>query len=64
METKANEETTGEWVELTGPIGSCGNCTHNAKCIELKSQVTRCTEAKYRFRCPIEVFVPEGVQHG
>jgi len=58
MENKANEEDTGQWVVLSNPIGSCGNCTHNAACIAIKSHIVKCTQAKYRFRCPIEVFVP------
>ncbi len=63
MESKATEEEDADhWVVLDEPIGSCGNCTNNAACIAIKSHITRCTEAEYRFRCPIEVFVPLDIE--
>ena len=57
MESKKKQ---GEWIELSGPIGSCSNCTHNAKCVQIKRHITKCSEAEYRFRCPIEIFAPDG----
>ena len=61
MENKATkEEDTGHWIALTGPIGSCSNCTNNAACIALKNHLLKCTQANYRFRCPIEVYIPKG----
>jgi hypothetical protein len=64
METKADEETTGEWIEILQPIGACSLCIHQKECKLIKHQTAQCHAAKYRFRCPIEIFVPEGVQHG
>lgn len=63
MENKATkEEDTGHWVVLDEPISSCGNCIHNAACIAIKSHIVRCTEANYRFRCPIEVYVSKNME--
>ena len=57
-----NEATKGEWIELKKPIGTCDLCLHDKKCREIKHQITQCTEANYRFRCPILVYVPNGVE--
>lgn len=63
MESKATkEEDTGHWVPLTDPIGSCSNCTNNAACIAMRNHLVKCTQAKYRFKCPIEVFVSKDIE--
>lgn len=48
----------GEWIVLKDPVGVCSHCVNNKACEEIRKQIGKCTEARYRFRCPIEVFVP------
>jgi len=44
-----------KWIELKGEVGVCSSCVMNHNCIQVKTHIKHCIEAKYRFKCPIEV---------
>ena len=55
---------TTTWIPLDEPMKHCKSCVNNTACEQIKAQVKKCVKETYRFRCPVEVFVPNGVDDG
>jgi len=51
----ADQKSEEKWIVLKGEVGDCSSCVIKNNCKQIKTYIKHCIQAKYRFRCPIEV---------